>query len=188
MLHFAILAHRNHCTTRPSQIACRSKCSSRGVAQKLANRTPCHCCVEGGWLAQPRTLLSNVILLGILTHASWVVEIKPTSNPRGSCRRSHSPRCPSSGRSKGLPRNHAFCVNQLKALQVPSPTIIRALNPPSAALRSTKNSIHSLLGSWSGSWFRALCVKGQGSGHSLRYRKLARINNTTHSNPKHSAS
>ena len=31
---------------------------------------------EDGWLAQPRTLLSNVILLGILTHASWVVEIK----------------------------------------------------------------------------------------------------------------
>ena len=35
-----------------------------------------HGIFEGGWLAQPGTLLSNVILLGILTHASWVVEIK----------------------------------------------------------------------------------------------------------------
>ena len=55
---------------------------------------------EGGWLAQPRTLLSNVILLEILTHASWVVEIKPTSNPRGSCRRR--------SRSKGLSGSHVF--------------------------------------------------------------------------------
>ena len=56
-------------------------------------------CFEDGWLAVSRTLFSKAILLGILTHASWVVETTSTrpdlnwssSNILGSQEGRHNP-------------------------------------------------------------------------------------------------